>query len=769
MIEHRQHLLSPALIMGAVLWMTGLSAAEVVQPTATPITAPSPHWAFVSPTKPPLPEVGPSEWPKTPVDHFVLDRLKKADIIPSPEASRTVLIRRLSFGLRGLPPTFEEIKAFQQEDAPGAWERLVDRFLASPAFGVRWAQHWLDAVGYADSNGYFNADSDRPLAYQYRDYAIASFNANKPFDQFVMEQLAGDELIGFVREGDVSPAQTDSLVATHFLRNAPDGSGESDGNPLEVKVDRYSVIEGSVQIIGSSLMGLTLQCARCHDHKFEPVLQSEYYGLQAILRPAFDPEKWLKPTERVVKVASAQERQRNRDARELWEKDIRTLNESIQGVIGPFKSRIVDANMAPLLEPVRKALKKALETPEKDRNDEAKKLLKENETVWNVEESVVTRRFHECAAAVQSLRLALSKRESEKPHDLQSVSHVSEPIATAPTHRILIRGNHASEGKEAPPSVLAALSSAQNYYSPDLRGALRTSGRRLALARWLTSPQHPLLARVIVNRLWNHHFGEGIVATLDNLGVSGAKPTHPELLDYLASELIRSNWDLKRLHRLLVTSAVYRQSSSLRSPTPSRDPDNALLWRARARRLDAEELRDASLAVADELSSTLNGPYTPVSKDRQGQIVIAETSPGARRRSLFMQHKRTEPINVLEVFDAPQLNPACGKRTQSAVALQALTLLNSEFLRNRARSLAARVIRESEKSSGAAGGGDEFSVKNAFLWSLGRLPTLSETQTTLVFLVEQRKVYAASEEASKMAMIDCCQMLLSSNEFSYID
>ncbi len=714
------------------------------------------HWAFLTPANPALPAIRATHWPRTPVDYFIRARLEKASIEPSPEASRSVLIRRLSFGLRGLPPSPSEVAAFLNDDAPDSWERLVDRFLASPAFGVRAAQAWLDAVGYTDSNGYFNADSDRPLAYRYRDYVVSAFNANKPYDQFIREQLAGDEMIGFVRDGDVSPEQGESLVATHFLRNAPDGSGESDGNPLEVKVDRYSVLEGNVHIIGSALLGLTLQCARCHDHKFEPVLQTEYYGLQSILRPAFDPEKWLKPGERVVGLATAVERTRIRQAIELWEKDIETLNKSIQGLIAPFKARLLEANLASLPETVRKDLKKALDTAEKDRKEEANKLLKEHEALWNLAEKAVARRFPECDAALHTLRAALSRRESEKPPAPTTVAHVSEPPTAPPTHRLLIRGNHATEGREVAPTALEALSTPGNRYAADSKAGLRTSGRRLALARWLTSPEHPTVARLMVNRVWKQHFGEGLAATVDNIGVSGSRPTHPELIDFLATELIRSNWDLKRIHRLLVTSAVFRQGSASPSRTPSSDPDNTLLWRMRPRRIDAEEFRDAMLAVSGELSPTLHGPYTPVSQDREGQVVTDDAAPGTRRRSLFMQRKRTAPIHILEVFDAPQLNPACGQRTASTVSLQALTLLNSDFTRRRARGMASRLSNETP-------------VEDAYWMTYSRPPTPAEKEAAIAFLKTQQEVYSGEADAALKALIDCCQMLLASNEFSYLD
>src|SRR5438094_3811676 len=295
------------------------------------------HWAFEPRTRPPVPEIRDQQsGTANPIDAFIVTMLKKERLALLPEADRRSLIRRLSFDLRGLPPTPDEVAEFLADRRTDAYANLVERFLASPQYGERWGRHWLDIAAYADSHGYFSADSDRPAAWKYRDYVVRSLNADKPFDRFIQEQIAGDELAGYANGDDVTPEISDMLVATHFWRDAPDGTGESDGNPLELKVDRYSVLEGNVQLLGFAFLGLTLQCARCHDHKFEPVKQEEYYALQAIVRPAFDPDHWLKPNERAVAIGTRAAREKNERELREHERALKTLKESLEGLSGPF-------------------------------------------------------------------------------------------------------------------------------------------------------------------------------------------------------------------------------------------------------------------------------------------------------------------------------------------------------------------------------------------------------------------------------------------------
>ena len=740
----------------------------------------APHWAFRSGTPIDPPAVRNSDWVRSPVDRFIAARLEAQGLQPAPEADRRTLIRRLSFDLRGIPPSPAEVTAFVGDSRPEAWRQLVEQFLASPQYGERWGRHWLDIAGYADSNGYFNADSDRPLAWQYRDYVVRAFSADRPFDRFLLEQVAGDELVGYSTDGDVTPGMVEALTATHFFRNPPDGSGESDGNPLEVKVDKYAVLEGNVQLIGHAFLGLTLQCARCHDHKFEPVTQAEYYGLQAILRPAFDPDRWLKPNERVITVGTRAERAEHQRRTEFAERELKTLRAGLDGLVAPFRRRLVEENLAALDESVRKSVREALDAKEKDRPDAMKALLKEHAAQVEVGDDVLAKRFPELAAARRELEAGIARVEAGRPAPLPKIAAVFEPIGTPPAHHLLVRGVHANEGAEVPPLLPAALAGegAFAHWATPAEGAdvprPATSGRRLALAGWLTSPENPLVARVFVNRVWALHFGQGLVPTVDNLGRSGAKPTHPELLDWLATEFVRGGWSVKHLHRLILNSATWKQagqgqvisdpwsgiskasgavaSSSLKTDSLTTEYSFHPL-----RRLDAESSRDAVLAVSGELDLAPGGSYVPIRTDDAGQIILDETKPGARRRSLYLQQRRTQPLGWLQVFDGPQPNPVCIQRNPATVALQSLSLLNSDFIRRHSRAFAERLHR--------AGLG----LDQAFELAWSRTPTGEERSAAERFLAKQVAHYSGQTDAELRAWTDFSQMLFAANPFLYVE
>jgi hypothetical protein len=765
-----------------------LAATESASPTpsasAESMTlAAKKHWAFQPPVRPSLPRVKNAAWIRTPVDYFVLQKLEQQKIQPSPAADRVTLIRRLTFDLTGLPPSPEAIHDFVSDPSADAYEKLVERLLASPHYGERWGRHWLDAAGYFDSNGYFDADSDRPLAYRYRDYVVRAFNADKPFDRFVEEQIAGDELVGFIPDGDVLPEMIDALTATHFLRNAPDGTGESDGNPLEQKVDRYSVLEGNVQILGSALLGLTLQCARCHDHKFEPISQEEYYALQAIFRPAFNPDRWLKPNERVVAIGTRAEREANRQRIAQAEAGLKAVKESIEGLLAPFRKLALEENLDRLDERARKQVREALDAKEK--SAEMKALLKQHDALVTIHDEELTNRFPEVASGYESLRQALKKRENQKPAPLPKLAVLFEPADAPPEHHLLVRGVYAREGRAVQPGVPSVLNVSKARFatdsqatntaaalgdckigavvstdSPPAAPALKTSGRRLKLARWLTAPQHPTVARVVVNRLWQRHFGEGLVPTLDNMGLSGARPTHPELLDYLATEFIQSGWRLKSLHRLMVLSSTYRQSSASREKAWALDPDNHWLWRSPLQRLDAESIRDALLWASGEIHFEFGGPYVPTDRTEEGQYVVNESKyPGYRRRSIYLQQRRSKPVTFLELFDASQMGVNCTRRQSSTVPLQSLALLNSEFIRARSKGIAARLADQPDELK---------RIQRAFEMLLGRQPKPDEIEAAQKFLQEQSRHYANKEKPEVQIWADFCQMLAASNGFLYV-
>jgi hypothetical protein len=753
-----------AAISGPARWASCILAALLLAAAvgADSITSPTPgvdakkvaaHWAFKPVADCQPPDVNDSAWCRNAIDHFILHALEQKGLHPSPEADCNTLVRRLYLDLTGLPPTPKQIDAFINDTSPDAYERLVDALLASPAYGQQWGAYWLEVAGYADSNGYFEADTDRPYAFEYRDYVVRSFNHDKPYDQFIREQVAGDELAGYVRGDDIVPENFELLTATHFFRNAPDGTGESDGNPQELAADRYAVLEGNLQILGSAFLGLTVQCARCHDHKFEPITQLEYYQLQAILKPAYDHDHWLKPAQRLMAVGPRKEVEKTRSHIAQIDKEVAALKESIDGLKQPLARLIRSERLANV--PNRAAIEKAADTNPKDRTEAMKALLKKNAKLVEVDDGEITQRFPEVSPELKQLNEVIAQRDSQKP-SLRQLSILSEPTTRPAAHHLLTRGRYTDIGREAPPGVPAVLSTPDNPYTiPD---TLRTSGRRLALANWLTSPYHPTVTRLAVNRIWQHHFGASIVTTPENFGLTGTPPTHPQLLDFLANELIRNGWHIKPIQRLIVCSATYRQSGKLRDDAMSIDPEDRLLWRFPQQRLSAEAVRDSMLAISGELDPTAGGPYVPVTADKQGQLLTPDDRAGALRRSLYLQHRRTKPSTLLEVFDSPEMAPNCTRRIPSTVTLQSLALLNSDFVRHRSRALAKRLLAELDETR---------RLNLTFESVLARPPTVSERSAAIEFLTTQAKQY--NPNSPENVWTDFCQMLFASNAFLYVD
>lgn len=699
----------------------------------------------------------------TDIDRFILAGLQAKKLTMQPKADRATLFRRVAFDLTGLPPTTVELDLFLRDTTPAAYDNMIDRYLASPQYGVHWGKFWLDAAGYADSNGYFNADSDRPLAWKYRDYVIQSFNSDKPFDVFVREQLAGDELVQYTPQGDVTPAMIEGLTATHFLRNAPDGSGESDGNPDEVRTDRYTVLEGNLQNMMNCLLGLTIQCARCHDHKFEPISQKEYYSLQALFFPVYNPVLWTKPNDRLVLIGNKATLAAQQRLRDQVDKQIKILKDSLTAFAEPLREQFLDERLKGLEVPVRGELLEALKMAKDKRSSKQTALLKKHKKLIEISDDALAARFPEYGAFKEQTQRALAAREKDLPPTPEKIAAYVETDAKPAVHHVLKRGLHGQPGEEVQPGALACLSQPGNQFqlTPPAPGQVST-GRRTAFARWVTSPANPLFARVIVNRIWQQHFGTGIVATPDNLGYSGSKPSHPELLDYLAHELVRNGWRIKAMHRLIMKSAVYQQSSTPAVGTEQIDSENRLLSHYPLRRLPAEAVRDAMLMVAGELDERLGGPYVPSVRLPDGVVEVDEKTPGARRRSVYLQQRRTQVVTLLQLFDAPALVSTCGKRTPSTVPLQSLVLLNSLFARQRSQAFATRLLREADKTTTAR-------IDLAYRLVCSRLPRDDERLLCEKFLQAQQAARAAEPQAEKLAWIDLCQMLLASNAFLYVE
>jgi cytochrome c553 len=631
-------------------------------------------WAFRPPANVSVPNVTRGDLVRNPIDAFVLHKLEAGGLTLAPEAGRLVLLRRATLDLTGMLPEPAEVKAFLADHRPDAYERLIDRLLASPRYGERWGRHWLDLAGYADCEGRREQHLPRPFAWRYRDYVIRSFNTDKPYDRFLSEQLAGDDLADYEHATEITQAMEDNLVATAFLRMAPDPTW---ANLTGFVPDRLEVIADAMDVLGSGIMGLTLKCARCHSHKFDPIPQRDYYRLVDLFKGAYDEHNWLKPERK-----------------------------GFGGAVSMGGGE----------------------------------------------------RYLPCVTTAERRRW--EARKSGPEPRIMALWDRGDP---SPTY-IYRRGDFFSPGQPVtagPPAVLCD-TKVPFRYSPPRPGA-KSTGRRLAFARWLTQPDHPLTARVMVNRIWKHHFGRGIVPSLGNFGKAGQRPTHPELLDWLAREFIRRGWSMKAMHRLMMTSHVYRQSSSVTPLQQQLDPDNRLLSCMPLRRMEAEELRDSLLQISGRLDETRFGPPDPVKVLPDGLV------QAGRRRSIYVQMLRKHPPSLLESFDLPSMNPNCLQRSESLVATQALHLLNDALVRKLAADFADRVLRE-------AGDHPARQIEQVFLVALNRTPTRAEIEISREALARFRREWSKQSEpaatpnaVAQRSLTSFCHAMMNSAMFVYID
>jgi hypothetical protein len=736
-------------------------------------------WAFQPVKRTEPPPVRNKTSVRTPIDAFLLARLESRRLSFAPAADKRTLIRRVTYDLTGLPPTPEEVAAFLADESSDAYEKLVDRLLASSHYGERWARHWLDVAGYADSNGGTETDSERGWAWRYRDYVIRSLNADKPFDQFITEQLAGDELVT-PPYGDLSGEELDKLVATGFLRMAPDPTG--DGVP-DAELSRNQVIADTLQIVSSSLLGMTVQCAQCHDHRYDPIPQSDYYRLRAVFEPAFNWKQWKNPGQRLVSLMPKEDR----DLAACIEHAARAIDDEAKNLHDELIEKFVQKQLQLVSEEMREPVMAARRTPADKRTEEHKKLLREYPTFQD--HIILGEIDPEGAKKVAAVRQRASELRATKPTDPMVHCLVEEPGRNAET-ALFHRGDYQQPREKITPGGLTVLASLRANDIPPTNSSIRTTGRRLAFAKYLTNGEHPLTARVFVNRVWHHYFGAGLVSTLGDFGTLGERPTHPELLDWLASEFVSSGWKLKSLHRTIVTSAAYRQGS-VNAAAQSADPDNRLLGRMRLRRLDSESVRDSLLAVSGRLNTNMFGVPVPVAVTPQGQFVVGSQNKDGNgdptgvaglggsefRRSIYVQVRRTMPVGVMETFDTPALSPNCEARPVSTVPPQALMLMNDQFVLERASDLAVRLRQERP-------GGARDQV--ALLWRLlyAEEPTDAEMQRSLIYLAEQTETLRAAATAKKddkaktqtqppdpslQSLASLCQALLGSNRFLYLD
>jgi hypothetical protein len=742
------------------------------------------HWAFRPPVRPAVPEVRTNGVRvPNPIDRFLLSALQRKGQAFSPPADKRMLLRRVTFDLIGLPPTPEEVEAFLADTAPNAYEKVVDRLLADPRYGERWARHWLDTAGYADSEGILEEDRIRPNAWRYRDYVLRSLNSDKPYDQFLREQIAGDELVDYRSAERWTPEIEEALTATGFLRTAVDATRD-DFNEHQFTEYQYRMLNDTQTILVSSTLGLTLQCARCHDHKYEPFSQRDYYRMQALLAGAIRPKGKLLPTNRrQIVAATAAEQKRAREVNDQVTAAVQALDQKETALRTEFRLRALDSKLAGVPEADRAALAQAARVEEAKRTAEHKALAVKYKTLLETTPDALAAAFPEFKQ--QQAALQKAKEEAQSKHvTLPEIRALYDQDAAPPPTCVLVRGEWTHPGEAVEPGIPAILDDPGHPFRiPPTAAGAATTGRRRALAEWITRPDNPLTARVVVNRIWAYHFGVGLVATVENFGRSGAAPTHRPLLDWLACSLVRGidgsrPWTLKALHRLIVTSAAYRQASAYRAPAARVDPENRLLWRQRSRRLEAEAIRDSMLSVSGTLDPRMYGEPVGEEARATGEIVpVGEEKDG--RRSLYLLVRRSRPVTLLNTFDAPIMETNCTRRLTSTTATQALALLNSSFVESQAEHFARRVLMEAlERPSAASENPSETerlqkAVDSAYRLAFGRRPALKEQAAALAFLQAQTARYRnagkPASAASEQALTDFCLALLSANEFVYVD
>ena len=721
-------------------------------------------WAFKNPQR-----HAPPGGEAHPIDAFLAARLSDEGVERAPRADPRTLVRRAYLDLVGLLPPPAVVAAFEKDPSKEAFARLVDELLDSPRYGERWGRHWLDAVRYADSSGYEH-DYDQPHAWRYRDYVIRAFNEDKPYDRFVQEQLAGDE---------VEDPSFDALIATGMLRVGPRVLFREKDNPQY----RYNYLDDMIATTGRVFLGLTVDCARCHDHKFDAISQMDYYRAMAVFFPYVRYDFPLADQESI---------QRHEEASAKINAEIEPLKQRIAKVQAPYRKLASEKS----LEKFPKEIQVAVRTPEDQRTEGQQLLAAQVQSLGATGyEELISESDAELLADLKAqvaeleeqlpapLPMAMGIRDGDyrfapdglgdEPQpgkgdrqDFSGIEGTWLPVSgyKPPEARFMPNADYRTLGDVVGPGVIEALAS-KGTFSPASPQHRISSGRRLALARWITSPDNPLSARVMVNRIWMHHFGQGIVRTASNLGSMGTRPTHPKLLDWLATEFVSSGWSVKAMHRLMMTSDSYQMASAHSDSAAAKaDPDNALLWRYRQRRLEGEVIRDIILDASGNLNLQAGGPgFFPPIPDQvresfpKGKWDMSDPGPVNWRRSVYAYAKRGLRYPLFEVFDQPNMNVTCEQRNTTTVPTQALTLLNNEFALRQAGAYAQRVAGLADDDAGR--------VRAAYSIALSREPTESEMDANLEFLRRQREYHQG--DALK-ALTDLCDVILNLNEFLYV-
>jgi mono/diheme cytochrome c family protein len=690
------------------------------------------YWAFQKPKA-----VVPPHVSENPIDAFLLSAMKAKGLKPAPRADRRTLVRRAFLDLLGVPPTPDEVNAFVNDKSLDAWPKLIDKLLASPHYGERWARHWLDLVRYADSEGY-EFDIDRPQAWRYRDYVVNSFNQDKPYDRFVKEQLAGDECTY------TDPQEkADAMIATGFLRlGASTGGGER---------GRQDGLDDIVSTTSMTFLGMTVGCARCHNHKFDPIPQKDYYRIQAVFfstRPTSYPL--------VSKDVIDQNRAEMNRIMGLQ----RPLRKAKSDIEEPFRKQLMDEAISKLPEYMQVAWK----TPADKRTDGQKlnvqqitKTLTDDTLSMKITDSMMAAMMPpDVRKKYDDLNNQIEALDKQRPKPYDTAMAVTDTSRTPQPSYFLHRGSADARGSLMTPGVLT-VASATEYTFPTPPPDAQTTWRRRGFAEWVTSPENPLAARVMVNRIWQHHFGEGIVRTPSNFGKLGGQPSHPELLDWLAIQFVEHGWSIKSMHRLMMNTEAYQMASKDVPANLEIDADNRYFWRMPRERLEAEIIRDEILSAAGTLDQTLGGPgilpFIPPelvqASSKRTWKGKAEDDPSTFRRSLYVFSKRSIRYPLFEAYDQPNLVNSCDRRNRSTIAPQALIMMNDNFLVLQSKHFAERLRKEAGDNSSAQ-------VERAFQLALGRAPTGYEKDQALTFI-----------KTSRAGLEEFCQAIFNLNEFVY--
>jgi hypothetical protein len=722
--------------LGFVLWLLALSASVVADEAEELVIteADREHWSFRPVVRPSVPKVKNSDWTRTPIDAFILAKLERAGRHPNRLAEKRDLLRRVFLDLTGLPPTIAEQDQFLAEESPIAFERLIDDLLSRPSYGERWGRHWLDVVRYAETNGY-ERDGAKPSVWRYRDYVIDAFNTDKPYDRFVLEQFAGDEL---------PDASTETVIATGFHRLGP-----FDDEPADFEQDRYDQLDDIIRTTSQAFLGITLGCARCHNHKFDPLSNHDYYRLAAVLNPLKRPQNGR--TELDLPAGTLAQRAA------LMERD-RRINE-VRKLIAEVRDSISSEFLASGKSALPVEVVAAFVAVADKRTPPQKDLVTRHTQQLEVE--LLAALPDEKRRTIMELERRITALREATP-DLPRGYFMTESTESPPKSFLLMRGQASARGPEVQPAVPAVLtkSDAKFLCPPSTHG---TSGRRLAFARWMASAENPLAARVIVNRVWQYHFGEGLVRTPSDFGIIGEEPTHPELLDWLADWFARdANWSLKKLHRLILSSSTYQMSKADHPIYGEQDPRNITFWRFPYRRLEVEAIRDSMLSASGQLRRTMGGPG--VYLEIPPEVLAGNSDPNvvwpkfdeaaSSRRTVYAFVKRALVVPFLEVLDVCDTTRSTELRNRTTIAPQALTLFNGDFTNRQARHLAERLMLE-------AGDDSTRQIDLAYRLTLCRGPTPTEAATMQRFLTD------AAGEDRRLALEQLCRVILNLNEFVY--